>query len=169
MLAIIPFITITRDDIQNSILAGTIYLIFAHVNTMSCEFHRKVLGIGFQCLNCHTNLHQMHCSCLMCLITLKITTCNLEGWNSGTTITYIYVTGSTKTGLIAHDCRFDFSSQTQSFMNTLSNFAIIVMHPGLSGLPKPTGDSMGTLTWRLGQPGIGCVWLYSFAVLNNDL
>jgi len=28
-----------------------------------------------------------------------------------------FLTGSTKISLIAYDCRFDFSSQTQSFMN----------------------------------------------------
>jgi len=81
------------------------------------------------------------------------------------------VTGSTKASLIAHDCKFDFSAQTQSFINTLSNFKI--SHPGLSSLfllaiflsPMATLQAV----WELGQPGVGCVWLYSFAVLNNDL
>jgi len=31
------------------------------------------------------------------------------------------VTGSAKTGLIAHDRKFDFITQTQSLMNALSN------------------------------------------------
>jgi len=33
----------------------------------------------------------------------------------------VYVTGSAKTGLIAHDKKFDFITQTQSLMNALSN------------------------------------------------
>jgi len=33
----------------------------------------------------------------------------------------IYVTGSVKTGLIAHDRKFDFITQKQSLMNALSN------------------------------------------------
>jgi len=45
------------------------------------------------------------------------------------------VTGSTKTGVIAHDSRFDFSSQTQSFMNTLSIKVTWFAIPKLSGEP----------------------------------
>jgi len=33
----------------------------------------------------------------------------------------LFVTGSVKTGLIAHDKKFDFTTQTQSLMNALSN------------------------------------------------
>ena len=34
----------------------------------------------------------------------------------------LYVTGSAKTGLIAHDRKFIFLSQTQRHINTLSSF-----------------------------------------------
>ena len=37
-----------------------------------------------------------------------------------------YVTGSAKTSLIAQDRKFDCFTQTQSFMNALSNFNVIV-------------------------------------------
>jgi len=76
--------------------------------------------------------------------------------------------------LITHDCRFDFSSQTQSFMKTLSNFTIKVTQVCLlllAAFPKLTGKPPWPY-WRLGQPWVGCVWLYSFIVLillNNDL
>jgi len=53
------------------------------------------------------------CQCPKDEILLTISYCNTS------------VTGSTKTG---HDYRFDFSSQTQSFMNTLSNFDKNVQH-----------------------------------------
>ena len=36
------------------------------------------------------------------------------------------VTGSTKTVLIAQDRKFDFFTQTQSLMNALSSFTIII-------------------------------------------
>jgi len=36
------------------------------------------------------------------------------------TLQYNNMTRSTITSLIAHDCRLDFTSQTQSFLNTLS-------------------------------------------------
>ena len=35
---------------------------------------------------------------------------------------YIFVTGSAKTGLIAHDIKFNFLSQIQRHINTLSSF-----------------------------------------------
>ena len=47
----------------------------------------------------------------------------------------MYVTGSRKTSLIAHDSKFDFSPQTQSYLNTLSSFT--VSQPGLNGLFLP--------------------------------
>ena len=37
-----------------------------------------------------------------------------------------YVTGSTKTVLIAQDRKFDFFTQTQSLMNALSSFTVTV-------------------------------------------
>jgi len=38
------------------------------------------------------------------------------------------VTGSAKTGLIAHDREFDFIAQTQSLMNALSNITATDNH-----------------------------------------
>ena len=38
----------------------------------------------------------------------------------------VFVTGSTKTVLIAQDRKFDFFTQTQSLMNILSNFTATV-------------------------------------------
>jgi len=68
--------------------------------------------------------------------------------------------------------RFDFSSQTQSFMNTLSNFTIKVIQAWvvcfswlLFSSPLATYKQSGILmeTWPTRS------WLHSFAVLNNDL
>ena len=39
---------------------------------------------------------------------------------------YMCVTGSTKTGLITQDRKFDFFTQTQSLINALSNFTVTV-------------------------------------------
>jgi len=43
------------------------------------------------------------------------------------------VTGSVKTGIIAHYSRFDFSSQAQSFVSTLSNFTVKISQSGIAG------------------------------------
>jgi len=65
---------------------------------------------------------------------------------------------------IAHDCRFDFSSQT---LSTLSNFTIRLEWSAFAGYFCQAHWLALRAIWRLGQPGVGCVWLYSFAVLNN--
>ena len=56
----------------------------------------------------------------LCLVMFKLLYADIIGW------AYIYVTGSTKTVLIAQDRKFDFFTQTQSLMNALSSFTATV-------------------------------------------
>jgi len=82
------------------------------------------------------------------------------------------VTGCTKTGLITHDCRFDFSSQTWTHYQISQSKSPKFEWSAFAGCFSQANWQLykqsGTL-WRLGQSRVSCVWLYSFAVLNNDL
>ena len=57
----------------------------------------------------------------------------------------LYVTESVKIGLVAHDSTFDFASQTQSFMNTLSNFKIKITRGMVVVLNHSGEQRSGTL------------------------
>ena len=50
----------------------------------------------------------------------------LAGCYNRICVVLLYVTGSTKTVLIAQDRKFDFFTQTQSLMNALSSFTATV-------------------------------------------
>ena len=81
-----------------------------------------------------------------------------------------YVTGSGKTGLTAHDSRFDFSQRPQSYINNLYNQNQLE----LSGLLFLTAflSTVAICTSGLepqsssGHSENGCVWLYSPVELN---
>ena len=81
-----------------------------------------------------------------------------------------------KTGLIAQDRKFEFFIQTQSLMNALSNFTVIVSQGKavcfcwllFSSIVLSRTSGLGS-GWSPGQSGDGCVWLYSSMVLDNDL
>jgi len=73
-----------------------------------------------------------------------------------------------KTGLIAHDRKFDFITQTQSLMNALSNITATDNHCKGSAFSGCFFQAIQAVC-GLDRTLDGCVWLYSSLVLDYDL